>query len=187
MVSNIIQTIFFLIASPRKGWIRIIDKKTEQQDFINNFLFPIFGFVAITTFIGGMWLAENVDIRWALKQTIVAVSALFGGFYLVSYVLSELFPKFGLDKNMNAAQQFVGYSSVVLYVLFLIMPLLFGLSPLWFLLIYTLYIVYTGTAEFLSVIENKRLSFTVIASLLIVSVPVTIKILLELLISLLPN
>ena len=42
-------------------------------------------------------------------------------------------------------------------------------------------------AEFLRVIENKRLSFTVIASLLIVLVPVTIKILLELLISLLPN
>ncbi len=187
MVVNIIQTIFFLITSPRKGWIRIIDKKTEQQDFINNFLFPVFGFISVTTFAGAMWLAENADIRWALKQTIVAVSALFGGFYLVSYVLSELFPKFGLDKNMNAAQQFVGYSSVVLYVLFLIMPLLFGLSPLWFLLIYTLYIVYTGTAEFLSVIENKRLSFTVIASLLIVLVPVTIKILLELLISLLPN
>ena len=114
MFKDIIQTIFFLIVSPRKGWKQIIDKEVSHQDFINNFLFPIFGFVAITTFVGGMWLAENSGIHWALKLSIAVVTALFGGFYLVSYLLNELFPKFGLDKKLNKAQQFAGYSSVVL-------------------------------------------------------------------------
>lgn len=182
MVKNILQTIYYFIASPRKGWRRISDKKVEQQYFINNFLFPVFGFTAITAFIGGMWIAENGGIHWALKQAIVVVSALFGGFYLVSYALNELFPKFGSGKNLNAAQPFVGYSSVVVYVLFFTMPLLPELHFLWFAAIYTLYIVYAGAGEFLHVVENKKLSFTVIASLLIVLVPISIKALLELLI-----
>lgn len=187
MLINIVQTIFYLIFSPQKGWKRIIDKKMEHQKFIGDFLFPIFGFIAITTFIGGMWLTENGGIHWALKQSIAVVTALFGGFYLVSYLLNEISPKFGLDKNMDAAQQFVGYSSVVLYVVFLILPLLSGLKLLWLLAIYTLYPVYVGAGEFLRVAENKRLTFTVIASLLIVLVPLIIKALLELLINLFPN
>ncbi|MDO5523579.1 MAG: YIP1 family protein [Bacteroidia bacterium] len=184
MFINIVQTIFFLIASPRKGWKRIIDKKINHQDFINNFLFPVFGFVAITTFVGGMWFAESTDIRWALKLTVAAVSALFGGFYLASYALNELFPKFGADKNLNIAQQFVGYSSVVVYLLFLVMPLLSGLAPLWFLVIYTLYVVYAGAGEFLRVERNKRLGVAVVASLLIVVAPLLIKFLLNVLIKL---
>ncbi|MDO5664843.1 MAG: YIP1 family protein [Bacteroidia bacterium] len=182
MFKNIIQTIFFLIVLPRKGWKRIINKKINHQDFINNFLFPIFGFVAITTFIGGMWLMEDSGIHWALKYTIIVVSALFGGFYLVSYLLNELFPKFGLDKNLNKAQQFTGYSSVVLYILFFVMPLLSEFTLLWFVVIYTLYIVFVGANEFLHIAENKRVSFAVIASLLMALLPLIIKILLELLV-----
>ncbi len=182
MFKDIIQTIFFLIVSPRKGWKQIIDKEVSHQDFINNFLFPIFGFVAITTFVGGMWLAENSGIHWALKLSIAVVTALFGGFYLVSYLLNELFPKFGLDKKLNKAQQFAGYSSVVLYVLFFVMPLLSEFTLLWLVVIYTIYIVYAGADEFLRIAENKRVSFTVIASLLVVLLPLIIKILLELLV-----
>ncbi len=187
MFVNIIQTIFFLIASPRKGWRRIIDKKIGHQDFINNFLFPIFGFVAITTFVGGFWLIEDGDIRWALKQTIVVVTALFGGFYGASHLLNEFFPKFTLDKNLNKAQQFTGYSSVVLYVLFFVMSLLPEYTLLWLVVIYTLYIVFIGANEFLHIAENKRMSFTVISSLLIALLPLIIKILLESIINLLPN
>ena len=187
MVTNIVQTIFFLVASPQKGWRRVIDKKISHQDFINNFLFPVFGFVAITTFIHGMWLVENGGIHWALKLTIVVVSALFGGFYLVSYLLNELFPKLGLEKNLNAAQQFTGYSSVVLYILFFVMPLLSKFTLLWFVAIYTLYIVYIGADKFLHIAENKRVIFTVIASLLVVLLLLIIKVLLESIINLLPK
>ena len=187
MFVNIIRTIFYLIASPKKGWGRIIDEKVNHQDFINNFLFPIFGFIAITTFIGAMWLTENGEIRWALKQVVIVVSALFGGFYPVSYLLNGLFPKFGLDKNLDKAQQFVGYSSVVLYVLFFVMPLLLEFAFLWFAVIYTLYIVYAGAGGFLRMTANKKLIFTVIASLPIVFIPLAIKFLLESMINLLPN
>lgn len=187
MFATIIQTIYCLIASPRKGWRIISDRDAGQQDFINNFLFPVFGFIAIPSFIGGMWLADNGGIHWALKQVVIVVSALFGGFYLVSYALNELFPKFGLGKKLHAAQLFVGYSSVVLYLLFFLIPLLPGAVFLWFAVIYTLYIVYAGAGDFLHMTANKKLSFTVIASLLIVVVPLAIKILLEFMINLLPG
>jgi hypothetical protein len=187
MVKNIIQAIFFLIAAPHRGWRRVADRDVEQQDFISNFLFPVFGFIAIPAFVGGMWLTDNGGIHWGLKQVIILVSALFGGFYLVSYLLNELFPRFGLVKQLHVAQLFVGYSSVVVYLLFFLMPLLHGTGYLWFAAIYTLYVVYAGAEVFLCVTANKKLSVTVIASLLIVVVPVGLSLLLKSLMTILPG
>ena len=62
------------------------------------------------------------------------------------------------------------------------MPLLSEFTLLWLVVIYTIYIVYAGADEFLRIAENKRVSFTVIASLLVVLLPLIIKILLELLV-----
>ena len=186
MYKNLFLTVFYLVFFPQNAWEKAIEKDETEQDFINNFLFPIFGLIAVTTFVGGVWIAVNADIRMALKQTMVAVSALFGGFYLVSYLLNELFPTFGLTKNVTPARKFVGYSSVALYLLFFVMPLIPEFSIAWFFVIYTCWIVYVGSSAFLKVSEHKRMIFTVIASLLIVLVPLIIKTLLELLINILP-
>lgn len=187
MFINIIQTVFYLIVLPRKGWKRIAGRTAAHPDFIGNFLFPVFGLVALATFAGGMWAGEGGGIRWALKQAVVAVSALFGGFYAASLALNGLFPRFGLEKDPDAAQQFAGYSSVVLYLLFLVAPFLPEGTPLWILVLYTLCPAYAGTGEFLRVAGNKKRPFAVIASSLIVSVPLLIKILLEELIKRLPG
>jgi hypothetical protein len=53
--------------------------------------------------------------------------------------------------------------------------------------IYTLYVVYAGAEVFLCVTANKKLSVTVIASLLIVVVPVGLSLLLKSLMTILPG
>lgn len=182
MFINIVTTVFRLIASPRKGWERICEKDEELHYFTNNFLFPIFGLIALATFVGGLWFTADGNIPTALRQTIVVVSAIFGGFYIAAYLLNELFPRFGLAKSLPTAQQFVGYTSVVAYILFLVEPFLSGFPLLWIAAIYTFSVAFAGSGVYLVVEDGKRNSFSAIASLIVVLLPPTIKFVLQFLI-----
>lgn len=180
MWKGIFSSIFHFIFSPKKAWT--LKRDEDHPVFLNQFLYPVFGLIALATFVGGMRFLEKSDIQWALKQTIAVVTALFSGFYATSYLLNELFPKFGITKNLETAQRFIGYSSVVPYLLFFVTPLLPQFSIIWLAAIYIVVVVYIGTDVYLGVSGNKRIGFTVIASLLIVLVPALVQLLLEFLI-----
>lgn len=172
MLKHIIQSIYFLIVNPQKGWKRVAAKRFTHQIFINDYLFPIFGFIALTTFVGAMWVEESGNLQHALKQVMIVVSALFGGFYLASYLTELLYLKYEQMKDSELIQQFVGYGSTVVYLLFFVMPLLSGFEILWLFILYTLFVVYSGVNEFLKISEKTRTIFTMGSFVVITFVPV---------------
>lgn len=182
MLKRIAQTIFLLIVSPQKGWGRVVHNRIPHQDFINNFLFPIFGFISLTTFAGAMWMGTFGGLQAALKAVIVVVASLFGGFYTASYAVGEIYLKHEQLKDPQLVQQFVGYSSAVVYLLYLVMPLLPGLELLWLFIFYSFYLVYSGVAIFLNIPEKNRALFTLGAFAAVVFSPVLINFLLSLLV-----
>lgn len=167
MFKKLISTLFLLLFAPVKGWEKVGKIRDNHDDYINNFLFPIFGLVSITTFVGAMWIYGEGDVEYALKITISVVAALFGGFYVASFLLNELFPKYGVIKDKLIAQQFVGYSSVVIYTLYLVMPLLRGFNVLWFISLASVGLIYTGANNFLNIEKSKSLTFTIVAFLIL--------------------
>jgi hypothetical protein len=102
----------------------------------------------------------------------VAVS-LFGGFYLSAYLVNQIGVKLvGLADNLPLAQQFTGYSLVVI----LLLQIIYGILPdflivLVLLSFYTIYIVWEGAEVLLHVEENNRMRFTVLASLVLLACP----------------
>lgn len=186
MFKNIVQTVFYLVVSPRRGWRRVVGKQGGQQEFTNDFLFPIFGFIALATFVGEMWLTHRGSIQGSLTQAIVIFSALFGGFYLASYLLNELFPKFGMAKDLGTAQQFVGYSSVVLYLLLFITPLIPKVYLVWFFVLYTVFVADAGAKILFEtkMNESQRILFSLSAFFLVVVSPCLIKFLMKLVLNL---
>ena len=187
MWRDIVVAISRLLVLPYREWKNIGSKEQTEVGYLNRFLYPVFGMIALTTLVGGLWLTPDGNLQSALTGTVIQVVAVFGGYYFVAYLLNEMAPRFSLEKSTFRFQQFTGYSSVVLYLLFFVMPLLSGFNYLWLAAIYTVYIAYAGADVFLRVPENKRISFTVIASLLIVSVPLIMKTLLESIMNLLHN
>lgn len=173
---------FRLLSSPSKEWGSIENQRKTESDFLNRFLFPIFGFISLNAFIAGMWFYVDGNLLFALKLALIQIVAVFVGYYLSSSVLSEIAPRFELKENILQVQQFVGYSSVVMYVLFLVTPFFSKTLLLWILSLYTIYIVYEGSKPFLHISESKRKPWTVIASLMIILIPLISKKLLELLI-----
>ena len=177
MWRDIFITIAQLIVSSPRAWRDLKKEEPTQHEFLNRFLHPIFGIIAIASFVGGLWLVRDGNIGNALKSTIISVVGVYGGYFIASYALNELAPRFGLDKDLPRFQFFTGYASVVLYALFIITPFLPGLFIVWLLALYTIYLVNSGALYFMRVPKTKVADFTAVASAVIILSPVLVYVL----------
>lgn len=182
MLKSIIQLYLKLIITPDKGWVEIAGRQRSHQDFLNNFLYPIFGAISITTFAGAMWMGSASDLNNALKEVIVVIVSLFGGFYIASYIVGVMYLKYEQIRENELVQQFVGYSSIVVYLLYFVMPLLPGFELLWLFVVYSFYLVFYGVNVFLNIPEQYRTKFILVSAAAIVFSPFAINFLLSLLV-----
>lgn len=171
-----------MITAPEVLW-RQLSKDKNHDSFLNRYLYPIFGIIALTSFIGGLWIVPDGNIQIALKKAIVSLVTVYGGYYIGSYVLNEWLPRLGISKDEPKVQQFVGYASALIYALFIFLPFLSDFFILWLFALYTAYIVYTGYGVYIKGKEEIRMSFTGIATALILLTPALIKTILSFLIN----
>ena len=174
MWRDIFITIAQLIVASPGAWRNIEKEKRTQHEFLYRFLHPIFGIIALASFVGGLFIRDG-NLENALKTSIISVVGVYGGYFIAAYLLNEMAPRFGLKKDLPRFQQFTGYASVVLYVLFIVTPFLSELFILWLLALYTIYLVNTGTQYFLKVRATKITEFTVVASAVIILSPMLIR------------
>ncbi len=159
-----------LVASPI-AWKDLEKAKRNREDFLNRFLYPLFGLIALASFIGGLWFTRDGDLENALKRSIIAIVTVFGAYIIISYILNELSERFELVKEPFLFQCFTGYASVVMYLLYCLIPFLPDFFILWLLALYTIHLVHMGAIYFLKVPVHKRGVFIVTASLLVILVP----------------
>lgn len=174
MWQDIFTTIVQLVVAPARAWKQLDKENIRRGDFLNRFLHPVFGVVAVSAFVGGLWIAKDGSLEAALKNTMVKMITVYGGYFLAAYALNETAPRFGLPKNMYRFQQFAAFSSVVMYALHAVMPFVPGFFILWLLALYTVQIVFVGSVFFLKVDDEKRVVFSITASSVIILMPVLI-------------
>lgn len=175
MWRDIFITIAQLIVASPRAWKDIEKENRTQHEFLNRFLHPLFGIIALASFMGGLWFVRDGNVEKALKSSIISIVGVYGGYFIASYVLNELAPRFGLKKSMPRFQQFTGYASVVIYALFIITPFISELFILWLLALYTVFLVNSGTLYFLKAPKAKVTDFTVAASAVIILSPILIR------------
>ena len=83
----------------------------------------------------------------------------------------------GLRDNLPLAQQFTGYSLVVVFIL----QIIYGILPDFLILVvlfsfYTIYIVWEGANVLMHVDEKDRLRYTIISSVILLVCPWLIQI-----------
>ena len=165
-----------LVATP-KAWKDIYREKRSLGEFLNRYLHPMFGLIAFTSFVGGLIFSSNGNIESALKQAIIGVVAVYGGYFIASYILNETAEKFSLKKNMPMFKKYVGFSSVVIYLLYLIIPFFPDFIILWLLALYTVHLLYIGAQYYLKVDKDNHLNFTLLSSAVILFTPAAINML----------
>ena len=182
MFKEIVFTIIRMITVPDISWRKLsVDKNHEF--FLNRYLYPIFGVISLASFVGGLWFVPDGSLQVALKETIISLVTVYGGYYIGSYILNEFLPRLGISKNQTEVQQFVGYASSLIYALFIVLPFLSDFFILWVFALYTVYIVYTGYGLYIIGKEETRMSFTGIATALILLTPALINTILSFLIN----
>lgn len=180
MFKKLFKQLYEIIFRPTKAWNTLAEEKEEEiidnEPFLKAYLYPIIGIVALLAFTGVFFHRKDFNVQLALRLMINVLVALFAGFFLASYLLSEAMAKiFSNDKQYKLCQRFVGYSSALVYVMYMILAIFPDFSFLSLILLYTIYIVWEGAISYMQIEEKQQTKFTLITSAIVLLCPFLIK------------
>jgi hypothetical protein len=177
MLQQLFILLFKLITEPRKTWDRLAQKEeNKNEEFYKNYLYPVFGIIALLSFTGILISVGKFDIQQALKTVIKQITVYFGGFYLASFILSEgVILRFKPTKDPLLIKRFVGYSSALIYVIAMVKSLFPSFFFLLLIVFFSTYIIWQGAIRYLYIQEESLVKFTIIASIIILLSPVAIE------------
>lgn len=175
---ELFHRLFTLITSPKKAWIEVASE-SPRRDVMTSFVYPLIALcglaVLLSTFIRD-GLAREVYQSALMKMCSYCV-ALFGGFFLASWLLDILRQKLlGHLPDMADSQFFAGYAMGVVFLadfLIIVFPQFFIFK--WILQFYILYIVWEGCDVLFTIQSDKRLTFSVLTALAVILSPAIIR------------
>lgn len=181
---ELFQRLFTLIASPRRAWVEI-SAESPRRDVMGSFVYPLIALCGIATLLNAFisdGLARSVYQPALMNMCSYCVS-LFGGFFLAAWLLDTLKQKYlEHTADMTGSQLFAGYTMGVVFsaeILTILFPQFFIIK--WILQFYVLYVVWEGCDVLFAVSEDKRLTFTALASIAVIFSPAIIRALFNLL------
>ena len=173
---DLFKRLFRILANPKKAWTEIT-VESPRRDVLATFVYPLIALCGLAVLLSAFMhdgLKREV-YQPALMDMLSCCIALFGGFFLASY-LSNLIGRNMLGKadNIELNRQLVGYAMVVIFVLEIISGL-FTLSILhWILQFYTVFVVYEGARILMQIDEKDLTRFSLIISIIIIVCPAII-------------
>lgn len=168
-----------LISSPAHAWEEIRLEEDRRKVF-TAFVYPMIGLCGLSVFIGSLlamgWGGPQ-SFQYAMTQCCAVAVSLFGGYFLAAYLINSLcVRRLMMNDDMPLAQQFAGYSLVVLFFLKMILGILPDFKIIALLLqFYIVYVVWEGSVKVMRVHEKDRLRFTIISSFLLITCPAIIE------------
>jgi hypothetical protein len=182
MFKDLYNTTVSLIFKPSEAWRDLREKRTDDNEkFLSGFVYPFVGLVTLAAFLGLLFTRREFDIQMALKSAILSLMSVFGGFFLASYLVNEMWCSlFKRKKNIKLCQYFVGYSSVLMFTLNILLCLFPEFFFLRFFVLYTIYIVWEGAVPYMDVREQEQLRFAVFSTTIIIGAPYVLELILSL-------
>lgn len=175
MYKDIFKWVVMIISQPGKAWEALSEKEEKGDEFLSRFIYPLIGLLTIVAFLGILFTRKEFDVELALKASVRTLLIYFGGFFLSTYLLNEVWSGlFKREKNNLLCQRFIGYSSSLMYALGAVLMLIPEFFFLQIFILYTFYIVWEGAPVYMQVEENERLKFSVISTALVILIPTVI-------------
>jgi hypothetical protein len=149
------------------------EKRAEDQEkFLSGFVYPFIGLTGVAAFVGILFTRRDFELQMALKSAIRSLLSAFGGFFLASYLVSEIWHlQFKRVKDVPLCRKFVGYSSVLMFSVHILLSLFPEFFFLRFLILYTIYIVWEGAVPYMGIREPEQLRFVSLSTGIIVLAP----------------
>lgn len=170
---DLLSRTLFILSSPAKAWEQIASEN-DAKSVLPAFVYPLIGLCGVCEFIGTFFGKEFIPdvFQLALTHCCAVAVALFGGFFLSSYLIEKMLQKwFATTLSKDMITVFVAYSMTVKFVLDMLSSLLSLKLLLVILQIYTLFVVFEGTRRFLKIRDDKVTLFTLVATIIILLCP----------------
>lgn len=162
-----------LLLTPKREWERIAPEDSSTKELFRNFAFPVMAICALIA-SGGNYI-HNKEILVAVSKFFVDFLAFNLGLYSAAKLIILLSPNFQISIKPELIFKLVIYSASA-FCIFHGIAQLFGsasfLNQICLLLeLYFIRILWLGTSSILPIANSKRPGFTVMASLLILVLP----------------
>lgn len=176
-LKKMLNIVFSLLGQPAIAW-RGISHCENRAPMFNTFLYPLIMLCCLSSFVGTLLTLDFgfESFYYASIKMGVVFATLFFSFYLSSFLVarfSAVYMKAEYDRLLT--DLLTGYSMVVVLLLELCLNLFPNFRIIcWILQFYTVKIVWDGAAVLMRIPEERRLSFTMVVSLVLIITPVMI-------------
>ena len=174
MIKEIFSRLYGLMFRPTATWTKMSEVgEAAHALFFTRFLYPIMGVAALSCFtviLGADY--QSGELEKVLRAAIVEFVKFFIGFYLVVFLWKEFASRVALPYDKETAERFFGSLLAVYMAVEIVVNILpRAFSFLEYAVFGIIYIVWTGTAAFLHLEEDKRRISTIIITVLVLAVP----------------
>ncbi len=168
-----------LLITPKKEWESIFQEKGDFNKILTEFSLPFITIITIISFISALTTIQKPDFTIAIKSGLSEFTCYFIGLLVVYFITYKTIPGFfkSVQDSKLTAIKLTAYSSLVIYLIKILVLLIPQVYLLWIIACYTIFLVWTALPN-AGKFENKdqRIVFTIILSLLLLSVPYLISV-----------
>ena len=172
---SIWHNIFCVITAPRYGWEVINESNIPTGKVMRNAYLPMLCVLALSCFVP-MIYDRTITFSESLMTCIVMFSTYFISYYSIIYLLGGFYPELVKTEGATARlNDFVLYNLIFLVLLIILRNFLpSDFTPVLFLMVYLPWMAYRGT-DHLFVRKDKVAKFVVMASALVLGLPLALK------------
>ena len=157
--------------------------KESRIGATRRYALPFIVLITITVFITYFFYSKHPQLEFAILKTLFSFLSIASGYLLAVFVCKKSTQKLFLyDISQKEAETVIAYSSTVIFGIQVIMAIFPGFFFIKFLGLYTLYILWYMSSDYIHIEERFRTYFMLLNSVSIVLLPIITRMLFQLLI-----
>lgn len=175
LYKNLIGRLKGMVVSPQKEWDDIFSERKTINEVLAQFSFPLLGLYTLSTFIGYLLSHQGLDFGSAVKEAVFTFSSGFFALYVSYFLLVKIISLLGREIEKEKAFQLIAYASGITYLtgsIIALVPETIVVASI--INLYIIYLVWLASNVLSSLLQDTRIWFTIIASILILATPVLI-------------
>ena len=164
-ISEIIQYIKDVILSPAKFWEKVKSPEVGTKLFVQYYL-PLAILASLAVFLGAWFGSANFYYRFAIFKALNELVVFILQYFISVFLVNELMPNFGGEKNKLIAQKLVVFSLTPFLLVSILTGLFPGLYVVDILGLYSIFIFWTGVKALLDIPYKKESGYVLSTALL---------------------
>jgi hypothetical protein len=160
-----------ILLTPQKEWTKISFESTTPKVLLVQYILPLSLVPAVAILLGAIkmpisfWGASLMGIKWGIVFAIKIIATIVCGFLASTYIIDEVGPNLGVEKNINTTSQLTAFSLTAFCIaaIFLALPAVLFLSLTG---LYSIYLLYSGVKHLKKINPDSFLLYFVITFLI---------------------